>query len=280
VITPAEPQRVADVAEHYDELDTFYREIWGDHLHHGLWEAGDESRAQATENLALYVAAQAKAEEGSAVCDIGTGYGATARLLASRFGARVTGFTVSPVQLAYARSQTPSGDNPSYVLRDWMENGLPPAAFDACISIESSEHMPDKERFFSECRRVLKPGGRLVICAWLARTGAGPAEVKYLLEPICREGRLPGMGDEDEYRGWLTRAGFSLVAFRDVSRNVRRTWEDCTWGMLRYAAVRPSVWKYLASDGRNRVFAKTVPRIWLAYALGAMRYGIFTALAR
>src|SRR5205085_1479125 len=31
------------VARHYDELDHFYRNIWGEHVHHGLWRRGDES---------------------------------------------------------------------------------------------------------------------------------------------------------------------------------------------------------------------------------------------
>ena len=28
--------RGADIASHYDELDRFYRDIWGEHVHHGL----------------------------------------------------------------------------------------------------------------------------------------------------------------------------------------------------------------------------------------------------
>lgn len=279
MIQPSHPQPVAAVASHYDELDLFYREIWGEHLHHGLWQTGSESRAQAVENLALRVATEARLFEGAAVCDIGTGYGATARLLAARFGARVTGLTVSAAQLAFAQSRT-SGDNPRFILRDWMQNDLPAQTFDACISIESSEHMPDKDCFFSECRRVLKPGGRLVICAWLAREAPRQAEVRYLLEPICREGRLPGMGDEADYRTWFEAAGFDLVGFEDVSRQVRRTWQESTVGMLRHAARHPSALRFLASGASNRVFALTVPRIWLAYLLGSMRYGIFTARAR
>jgi tocopherol O-methyltransferase len=34
------------VALHYDELDHFYRDVWGDHVHHGLWLRGDEAREE------------------------------------------------------------------------------------------------------------------------------------------------------------------------------------------------------------------------------------------
>lgn len=45
----------ADAAgHHYDELDAFYREVWGEHVHHGLFERGSETVA-ATEALALRV---------------------------------------------------------------------------------------------------------------------------------------------------------------------------------------------------------------------------------
>ena len=56
------------------------------------------------------------------------------------------------------RGSTPGADNPVYLLRDWLENGLPAASFDAVVAIESSEHMADKAAFFVEAARVLRPG--------------------------------------------------------------------------------------------------------------------------
>jgi tocopherol O-methyltransferase len=43
MIVPREPQTGEDVAGHYDELDHVYREVWGEHVHHGLWRTGRES---------------------------------------------------------------------------------------------------------------------------------------------------------------------------------------------------------------------------------------------
>jgi tocopherol O-methyltransferase len=86
-----------EVASHYDELDHFYRDVWGEHVHHGLWLRGNESREQAVLQLVELVAREAQIASGMHVCDIGCGYGATARVLASR-GAEVTGITVSPQQ--------------------------------------------------------------------------------------------------------------------------------------------------------------------------------------
>ena len=78
------------------------------------------------------------------------------------------------------------------------------------ISIESSEHMTDKPAFFAQAHRVLRPGGRFIICAWLAREAASELENRMLLEPVCREGRMPSMGTAEDYRGFFESAGFDI----------------------------------------------------------------------
>jgi tocopherol O-methyltransferase len=137
--------------------------------------------------------------------------------------------------------------------------------------------MADKQRFFEEAARVLRPGGRLVVCAWLAAEDADGWRRRRLLEPVCVEGRLPSMGTFADYRALIDGAGLDLVACDDITVHVRRTWRHCTVRLLRRLPRRSTV-QYLL-DGRNadRVFALTVPRIWLAYATGAMRYGMFVA---
>ena len=49
----------SDVAAHYDDLDRFYREIWGEHVHHGLWTSPRSTPEEATRSLIDLVAGQA-----------------------------------------------------------------------------------------------------------------------------------------------------------------------------------------------------------------------------
>jgi hypothetical protein len=49
-IQPAFPP-VATIARHYDSLDYFNRDIWGEHIHHGLWLDGGETPREAAEQL-------------------------------------------------------------------------------------------------------------------------------------------------------------------------------------------------------------------------------------
>jgi tocopherol O-methyltransferase len=264
-----------DVASHYDELDPYYRSLWGEHVHHGLWETGRESPLEAVAALSRHVAKRAGIKTADRVCDVGCGYGATARLLASEYGAQVTGITISPKQ--HAAAAVAGGAD--FVLGDWMENDFPNESFDAVIAIESTEHLPDVAKGIAEMARVLVPGGRLVICAWMAGSAPRPWERRHLLEPICREGRLVGMGNEADYHRWIAGAGLELQTTDDLSRKVRRTWPVCILRTIGAFFRDAELRRFLFDDHqRNRVFAITLLRIWIAYLTGALRYTVFTAV--
>nr|WP_294520052.1 class I SAM-dependent methyltransferase [uncultured Rhodopila sp.] len=273
MILPRQVQSTAAVAGHYDELDSFYREIWGEHVHHGYWATGRETPGEAAEALVLHLARRLRLETGQSVCDIGCGYGATAQLLAEQLGVTVTGVTVSPAQARIAGARTVSRGGLSIRLHDWLSNDFAPASFDRVYSVESSEHMPDKQRFFNEAFRTLKPGGLLGICAWLACDRPRGWEVRHLLEPICREGRLPGMGDEADYRQFGGQAGFRVIGVEDLSDQVRRTWSICVRRGLAKLATDPRYLRFLL-DGTatDRIFAVTMLRIMIAYRTRSMRY--------
>ena len=266
----------AGVADHYNELDLFYREIWGEHVHHGLWLTGNEDPALAVVQLVQLVAAEAGITTGTRVCDIGCGYGAAARYLARQKGAEVTGVTISVSQHAYARKVDSSG-NPNYLLSDWLATELPPESFDAAFAIESSEHMPDKVEFFSRAARILKTDGRLVVCSWLAGQTPGGSQKKWLLEPICREGRIPHLLSSEELVTAAERAGFATLNQNDISNQVSRTWSIVIARFLKRLISDPRYRSFLFDpELHNRIFAATIIRIWLAYSIRAMGYGIFT----
>lgn len=260
------------VAEHYNSLDPWYRKLWGDHLHHGLWKTGKETPERAVEQLVELIAAKGELKPSESVCDIGCGYGATARLLNQKWGANITGFSLSERQLEYARTKDP---HTNYVLCDWLQNTLPPNSYDLAISVESSEHMVDKEKFFDEAYRVLKPGGRLVICAWLSKEQPKAWEVRHLLEPICREGRLPSLGSVSDYTQLMLHSGFQKISFEDLTSNVKKTWSICGYRMLRELKSKDFRHFLFKTKPADRIFAKTVFRILFAYQTRSMIYGIF-----
>ncbi len=274
------PHRVPDaagVARHYDELDSFYRDVWGEHLHHGYWQTRRESPADAVERLARTLADDLNLRSGDRVCDVGCGYGGTSRLLAREYDVAVTGVTVSSNQRQYALEASEGLDSVDFKLCNWLENDFPDNSFEALISIECLSHIDDKPRFFQEVARVLKPGGRAAMAVWLAAPDAGRLSTEYLLRPICEEGRLPGMATAPEVVSLISDAGLKLERETEIGRNVRKTWRICArrlaWKVCtqgRYRAV------LLDRSQTNRIFALTLFRILAAYQTGAMQYGLFT----
>lgn len=278
MIYPDTAQSAEEVAKHYNDLDKYYRQLWGNHVHHGYWKWGNETVVQATEALIELVAHAGKIDESSKVLDVGCGYGETSRYLTRKKEAAVTALTISKSQWQYARSHDPESSNPRYLLGDFLRNDFKEASYDAVISIESSEHMVDKPKFFQEVHRLLKPGGRFVTCAWLAKTKPTDWEVKHLLEPICREGRLPSMGSEEDYLQMMGDVGLELLDFSDISKQVKKTWAICVYRTGKAFFRDRDLRKYLLNkNSTERIFAKSLFRIWAAYNKKAMRYGLFTA---
>jgi tocopherol O-methyltransferase len=139
--------------------------------------------------------------------------------------------------------------------------------------------MADKKKFFVEANRLLRPGGRCVVAAWLTGDPPGAWKSKYLLDPICREGRLPNMASAEEYRSMLLAAGFHDIRFFDLTPRVKKTWSVIACRVTARFLGDASFRRLLADPQfTNRIFAKTVFRIWLAYQTGAMRFGLFAAV--
>jgi tocopherol O-methyltransferase len=278
IVASGEVADVEAVAAHYDDLDELYRELWGTSLHHGYWISGKESPDQAVDNLTRLVAQQAGIRPGEQVCDLGCGYGAAASLWQREFGANVTGVTISARQFGIGKSILRANRSIRLIHADALHSDLPSGAFDVVTAIESSEHMPEKARFFSEAHRLLGEGGRFVVAAWLTRHRPNAWESTLLLGPICREGRLPSIGSALEYTEMMSAAGFRDVTHSDLTRSVTKTWSVCA-RRVGSRFFRDAAFRRILFDRRfsNRIFALTVFRIWLAYQTGSMRFGLFTA---
>jgi tocopherol O-methyltransferase len=142
--------------------------------------------------------------------------------------------------------------------------------------------MADLGFALAEMRRVLRPGGRVAICAWLAGEHVTGWQQRFLLDPTIRDGRLVTLTSPSQYRGLLEEAGFAGVTFDDLTAAVSRTWTVCARRLLRRLMSDSRYMRYLLSSGGGESrFLPAVLRMIAAYACGAMRYGLFAGqLAR
>jgi len=103
-------------------------------------------------------------------------------------------------------------------------------SFDLVWSLESGEHMPDKEQFINELFRVATPGGRIIIVTWCHRdlekgeTGLTRKEDK-LLAKINRAYYLPRWCSVQDYVDMLETKGATGIKREDWSYIIAPFWK-------------------------------------------------------
>ena len=261
------------IRDHYDELSFFYRAFWGDHIHHGYWE-DNEAPKVAQEKLIARLAGRAGIPRGARVLDIGCGLGGSSLWLARYLDCSVLGITISPTQAAIAADRAHEeglSNRARFLVLDANRLDLADSSFDVVWCIECSEHLETKTKFFQDCARVLRPGGRLALCAWLA--GEGPGADPGLVAEVCHGMLCPSLGSRSEHVRWMSDAGFEAIEAEDLTRRVEKTWELCE-----AILDEPQVQVLLPSvDEHTRDFLYSFGTMRRAYATGAMAYGMFTA---
>ncbi len=121
--------------------------------------------AERTRTEALGAAGLAEVEPGAEILDCPCGFGRHALVL-TEAGYRVTGLDRSPVLLAEAESRRGDAEWPRLVRADYRELPFPEASFDGVFNLFSSLGYLEREEdvgVLRELRRVLRPGGSLVV---------------------------------------------------------------------------------------------------------------------
>ncbi len=258
------------IVEHYDFVSPYYHSLWGEHLHHGYWIRGDESKEVAQLQLTEHLAELANVQAGSAVLDIGCGFGASSLYLAKKYKARATGITISPVQVEMARKAAVAAQlDARFLLMDAEALDFP-LQFDLLWSVESISHYHDHRSFFANAARFLKPGGTFALTDWFKRGGLSPAQRRKFIEPIDR-GMYVDLESMDDYESYLVASGLQIVHRQDLTRRCAKTW-DLGLDMIRDR----SFWTLAAKKGKDFVtYLKAFRAIRAAYASGNFVYGLF-----
>jgi cyclopropane-fatty-acyl-phospholipid synthase len=156
-----------NIHAHYDLGNPFYR-LWLDATmnYSAAWFEGDRTRALDDAQRAKMRRAlrESGLAPGGRLLEIGCGWGAVAELAAGELGAQVTGVTLSPAQLAFARSRLAAAGLAAD-LREQDYRDIADGPYDAIVSIEMFEAVGREywPLFFARVAALLKPGGRACI---------------------------------------------------------------------------------------------------------------------
>ena len=128
------------IRDHYDLVSPYYKTLWGEHLHHGYWIRGDETKEKAQLQLIEHLARVANLPSECTLLDVGCGFGASSIYLAEHYEAQATGITISPVQVEMANQAARKAKaNAKFLCMD-AEAMKFKKPFDVVWSVESISH--------------------------------------------------------------------------------------------------------------------------------------------
>lgn len=165
----------------------------------------------ATRNLARM--AQMKA--GARVLDIGSGLGGPARVFASEFACDVTGIDLTPEFVRDATVLTERcglADTVRFDVGSALELPYGDASFDVVVTEHAVMNIKDRDTFYREAFRVLKPGG--VFAFYDTLRGDGP-EPTYPL-PWAPTSEISFLLTAGQTRDSIGKAGFVEEEWVDI----------------------------------------------------------------
>ena len=260
------------IIEHYDAVSPYYQSLWGEHIHHGYWIRGDESKETAQTQLIDHLAQLANIKTGSRILDIGCGFGGSSLYLANRYDAQVTGITISPVQVQMAKEAAAKVNlDVSFLLMDAEEMQFA-QPFDLLCSVESISHYHDPRKFFTSAAKLLKPGGCFALTDWFQKDNLSAADKKKFIAPI-EKGMMVELHRMNDYNDFLISSGLHVIHQQDLTLNCAKSW-DIGLDIIK----RKTIWSLAVKLGAEFVTnLKAFRAMRAGFASGNFVYGLFVA---
>jgi cyclopropane-fatty-acyl-phospholipid synthase len=262
------------IRAHYDLSNEFYALFLDPTLTYScaIFERPEATLEEAQYAKLDHALAKADIRPGMRVLDIGFGWGSCVRRAAEKYGAEVTGLTLSLAQHEFVsqslREKPPSRGSAEIRIQGWEEFHEP---VDRIVTIEVFEHFR-RERytpFFQRCRELLPADGKMylqtsVMYDWrtLESRGVKITHEQILFAKFMGKYIFPG-GDLCEPKTvvqFAEKNGFSIEESGSLARHYVRTLD---------------IWAANLQSRREEAIALTSPEVYdryMHYLTGCAKY--------
>ena len=174
---------------------------------------------------------------------------------------RVLGIDLSGGMIGAARQRAAGRPfaNIGFMRMDAEALALPDASVDVVLCALGLMYMPAPERALREMRRVLRPGGRLVLAVWGERSRCGWSAVFTIVDAEVASEVCPlffRLGAHDALAGLCEDAGFGAVVQRRVPTTLHYADADQACDAAFVGGPVALAWSRFDADVRARVRAR------------------------
>jgi ubiquinone/menaquinone biosynthesis C-methylase UbiE len=217
------------------------------------------------------------------ILDMGCGLGATLRSIVRRHpSARLHGVTLVPWQLERGRELNRASAETAGIalaLGDYQQTPYATASFDAVYAIESSCYAAgaDKSAFLTESRRLLRPGGRIVVADGFLGPGKLRGPQRQIFRTLCDCWVIERLGEVGPFARELERLGFRDIVLQRIQGRVTPSVFHVPWVTLKFLLTSVVFGEREMTRARwNNVLAPLLMP-FVGYPLGPMAYYLVSA---
>lgn len=221
-------------------------EYWRAQVRRAMPVEGDLAFRRRCETVLEYL----DASPTDTVLDCGCGYGFYLRLIPELTGASIVGVDIEAERLVQAHAHVGSDERVRLINASIFDLPFPDGMFTHILCSEVLEHLDDDAAALVELRRVLKPGGRLIVTVPSRQYPFAWDPANWLLERITGShlgGERPWSGiwyghqrlyDQETLNKRITGAGFRIDETRPLSHFVPPFAHLVLYGLLKPLLMR------------------------------------------
>ncbi len=225
VSSATDPDEIAAI---YDELIDTYEAEWEKQGHRSLhleyYDEEHEEPGPAAINTMRQLAERADISNTDRVLNIGCGVGEDSVWNARAYGATVIGINISEQQLELARENAAGhgvDDRTEFRYDDFHTlETIADNSIDVVWGLEAVSHAHNRETVLKQCKRVLVPGGRVVLSDLFFHESADMTTYQEDIDRI-NDGLGLSLGAIDSFRETLEAVGFTSINTSDETEPIR-----------------------------------------------------------